>query len=120
MIKFFTYTAVAAAMSMFSISAQANDNSTQLKQWMKHASHAIEEKVSFPETANLLNESGSNTFVVTVNKQGDILEVSKRDKAKRNYFDDASYRALRYVDLPNLPASYKADTYSFSLVLDYT
>lgn len=117
MLKLFTCTAV--AMSMFSISAQAGDISPNLNDWKAQASSAIGDKVKYPKTANLVGENGSNTFVVTVNKQGDILDVTKRVKAKMNYFDAASYRALKYVDLPALPSSYKADTYSFMVVLDY-
>lgn len=119
MLKFFTYTATVAAMSLYSLSAHAAQTPSDLDQWKDQASKAISDKVDFPETANLLGETDSNIFVVTVNRQGDILDVSKSVKAERNYFDAASFRALRYVDLPDLPASYKADTFSFSLELDY-
>lgn len=117
MLKLFTYTT--AAISLLSISAYAAEAPLSLDDWKDEASKAIGDKIEFPETANLLGEDGSNIFVVTVNRQGDILEVSKSVKAKRNYFDAASYRALRYVDLPDLPSSYKADTFSFSIELDY-
>ena len=117
MLKLFTCTAI--AVSMFNISAQAGDAPSNLNDWKAQASSAIGDKVKYPETASLIGDNGSNSFVVTVNRQGDILDVTKSLKAKSDYFDAASYRALNYVDLPNLPSSYKADTYSFKVVLDY-
>ena len=76
--------------------------------------------MEYPKTAAMTGETDTHTFVVTVNRQGDILEITKGDKVKRNYFDAASNRVLRYVDLPDLPASYEKDTLSFALVLDYS
>lgn len=108
------------AISMIAVSAQAADKPSTIKEWVKQASSAIEEKMEYPKTAAMTGETDTHTFVVTVNRQGDILEITKGDKVKRNYFDAASNRALRYVDLPDLPASYEKDTLSFALVLDYS
>lgn len=117
MLKFFTYTAT--AIGMLTMSAQADDVPSNLNDWIDQASKAVEAKMEYPKTATLLGETDTNTFVVTVNRQGDILEVTKNSKTKRTYFNKASSRALRYVDLPDLPSSYKKDTLSFALVLDY-
>lgn len=108
------------AISMIAISAQAADKASTINEWVKQAGSAIEEKMEYPKTAAMTGETDTHTFVVTVNRQGDILEITKGDKVKRNYFDSASNRALRYVDLPDLPASYEKDTLSFALVLDYS
>jgi translation elongation factor EF-Ts len=94
------------AISMIAVSAQAADKPSTINEWVKQASSAIEEKMEYPKTAAMTGETDTHTFVVTVNRQGDILEITKGDKVKRNYFDAASNRALRYVDLPDLPASY--------------
>lgn len=107
------------ALSLFAVSALAADKPSTLNEWVKQSSSAIEAKMEYPETTSMLGETDTNTYVVTVNRQGDILEVTKGDKAKSQYFSIASNRALRYVDLPDLPASYKKDTLSFVLVLDY-
>ncbi len=107
-------------ISMTTASAQAADKPSTINEWVKQAGSAIEEKMEYPKTAAMTGETDTHTFVVTVNRQGDILEITKGDKVKRNYFDNASNRALRYVDLPDLPASYAKDTLSFALVLDYS
>tara|TARA_R110002096_G_C14661614_1_gene728098 strand:+ start:18464 stop:18934 length:471 start_codon:yes stop_codon:yes gene_type:complete len=118
MIKLFTYTTV--AVSMFTLSAQAADAPSTMNAWIDQASSAIEEKMEYPKTAALIGETDLHTLVVKVNRHGDILEVTKGDKAQSNYFDMASNKALRYVDLPDLPSSYKKDTLSFVLSLDYS
>lgn len=117
MLKFFVYGAV--AFSMLSMSAQANDTPSTLNEWMDQARSAVEDKMEYPESNVFLGEIDTNTFVVTVNRQGDILEFTSRVKAEKGSFDYASRQALKNADLPDLPLSYKADTLKFNLVLDY-
>ena len=117
MIKFFTITAAAA--SMMALNANAGETPSTISGWVKQASSAIEAKMEYPETAAIIGDIGTNTFAVTVNRQGDVLNVTKQSRAKQSYFDNASYDALQYVDLPDLPASYKKDKLTFVLVLDY-
>ncbi len=108
------------ALTLFAATAQAADKPSTINEWVEQASTAIEEKMEYPDTAALTNETDTHTYVVTVNRQGDILDVTKGEKESQEYFAQASGKALRYVDLPDLPASYKKDTLSFALVLDYT
>ncbi len=108
------------ALALFAASAQAADKPSTINEWVEQASAAIEAKMEYPETAALVNETDTHTYVVTVNRKGDILDITKGEKESQAYFAQASGRALRYVDLPDLPASYKKDKLSFALVLDYT
>ncbi len=117
MIKSFTITAAVASLA--ALNAQAGETPQTINDWVSHASSAIEAKMEYPETAAMVGDIGTNTFAVTVNRQGDILDITKHSKAKRTYFDSASYKALRYVELPDLPTSYKKDKLTFVLVLDY-
>lgn len=117
MIRRLAYTA--ALMSIFSITVQAEEAPTTVNEWMDQASSAITKKVEYPDRGAFYGQIDTNTFEVTVNRQGDILDYKGTVKAKRKYFDKASRRALGKVNLPSLPSSYEADTLSFSIVLDY-
>ncbi|MCC3862583.1 TonB C-terminal domain-containing protein [Pseudemcibacter aquimaris] len=117
MIKPLLFTA--AALGMFTTSLNAAEAPSSISEWASEASKAIEAKMEYPETAIKSVEIDSNKFVLTVNHDGDVLDVEKLNKAEQTYFDQASYDAIRDADLPDLPKSYKKDTATVVLSLDY-
>ena len=108
-----------ASVSMFSLSAQAAESPNDLNEWVSQAGVAISAKMHFPSKEITRRHIGTNSYEVTIDRQGEIVHYITTAQSERQAFDKASDRALKYVHFPELPAGYSPEQLRFSLNMYY-
>lgn len=116
------FTAVATSMAiagLMSFAVQANDTSMNTQEWAKEAGNAISNEMKFPTLALRQGTSGSASFVVTVNRDGDVVDYYSTGGKSAGNFKSSAKRSLKRVDFPALPSSIRGHQVSFTLNMEY-
>ena len=103
-----------AGLPVFAGDAPGNTN-----EWVMQAEKAIDSVMRYPLMAERQGKSGSASFVVTINRSGDVVDYYNTGYEGSILFRPATARSLKRAEFPALPASYNKDRLSFSLKLDY-
>lgn len=120
MTKRFTAVATSLAIAgLMSFAVQANDTSLNTQEWAKEAGNAISNEMKFPAFALRQGRSGTASFVVTINRDGDVVDYYSTGGKSAASFRTSAKRALKTVDFPALPSSIKGDQLSFTLNMEY-
>ena len=116
------FTAVATSMAiagLMSFTVQANDTSLDTQEWAKEAGNAISNEMKFPAFALRQGKSGTASFVVTVNRDGDVVDYYSTGSTSAASFRSSAKQSLNRVDFPALPSSIKGHQASFTLNMEY-
>ena len=108
-----------ALVSMFSVSAQSIDDPANLQEWTIQADKSISDKMKYPRLEKDIARTGTNSYKVTIDRQGGVIKYTNIASAKRASFNKASDSALKYVKFPSLPASYTPNQLTFTLNMFY-
>lgn len=120
MTKRFTAVATSLAIAgLMSFAVQANDTSLNTQEWAKEAGTAISNSMTYPAIALRQGKSGSASFVVTINRDGDVVDYYANGGKNASSFRASSKRALNTVDFPALPSSIRGHQASFTLNMEY-
>lgn len=111
-------TVLVAATGLMAFSSAADDRS-DLRAWAQDAGKEISSKMTYPKIAERQGFTGSTSYIVTINREGDVLSYEATGERSKATFGSASRRALKRVDFPDLPDSYDYDDLTFTLSLDY-
>ena len=111
-------TTLFTAVGLMSFSATADDQSS-LKQWAHEAGSEISSVMRYPMLAERQGHQGTTAYIVTINRDGDVLNFSNAGKRNKVIFNSASKRALKRVDFPALPDSYDGEQLRFKLTMEY-
>lgn len=117
--KITTVAASLAVASLMSFAVQANDTAMNTQEWANEAGKAISSVMRYPAIALRQGRDGSASFVVTVNRDGDVVDYYANGGKNAPSFKSSSKRALKMVDFPALPSSLKGDQVSFTLNMEY-
>ena len=116
------FTAVATSMAiagLMSFTVQADDSSMNAQEWAKEAGNAISNEMKFPAFALRHGRSGTASFVVTINRDGDVVDYYSTGGKSAVSFRSSAKRSLKRVDFPALRSSISGDQVSFTLNMDY-
>lgn len=120
MIKRFTTIAASMAVAgLMGLPANAGDTPSDTQEWAKEAGTAISDVMSFPKIAERQGITGSATFVVTVNRDGDVVDYYPTGRTGAIHFKSSARRSLKNAHFPDLPESFSADQLSFTLNMSY-
>lgn len=120
MTKRFTTVATSLAVAgLMSFAIQADDTTMTTQEWTNAAGKAISDVMSYPAIALRQGRAGSASFVVTVNRDGDVVDYYATGGKNAMAFKSPSKSALKRVDFPALPATINGDQVSFTLNLEY-
>ena len=117
--RYTTITTSLALAGLMSFAVQANDTSTNTQEWAKEAGTAISNEMKFPTFALRQGRSGSASFVVTVNRDGDVVDYYSTGGKSASSFRSSAKQSLNRVDFPALPASIRGHQVSFTLNMEY-
>ena len=116
------YTAVATSLAiagLMSFAVQANDTPLNTQEWTQEAGTAISNAMTYPAIALRQGRSGSTSFVVTVNRDGDVVDYYANGGKNAVSFRASAKRSLEEVDFPALPSSIEGHQVSFTLNMEY-
>jgi len=118
MLKKITY--VIAAMSLFVLPASADEAPENLTEWVTQANQLVDRYMRFPSLPQMVQHRiGANSYQVTINRQGEVLDYTRIAAADIAQFDRATVATINRVDFPELPANYAPDKLSFVLGVFY-
>lgn len=89
-----------------------------MKAWALEA-HSIVQN-SLVTADNGMIEDGSTSFSVTVNKDGELVAYSQENKEYGRGLNTVATGLITSVRFPDLPRSYKADSLTFNITLNFS
>ncbi len=122
MTNFKTLTTSLAVLSIatFSIPVSAGDDtSTNLDEWTVAAAKAIDSEMRYPNFALRNGDSGSTRQLVTIGRDGTVLNTELVTRTRANTLNAASKRVAKGADFPALPSSFEGESLTFALNLNY-
>lgn len=109
---------IAATTGLLAFPVSADDQNN-LKTWAIEAGHEISASMHYPKIALRQGHVGSTSYIVTVNRDGDLMKYHSAGRKGKATFGSASRRALKLTNFPALPDSYDGEQLTFKLTLDY-
>jgi len=118
MLKKITY--VIAAMSLFVLPASADEVPENLTEWVSQANQLVDQNMRIPVFSQMVeNPTGANSYRVTIDRQGEVLDFTRLAAADLAKFDRATVATIKRVDFPELPADFAPEKLSFVLDMFY-
>lgn len=117
--RFTTIAATFAAASLMSVAATADDTPSDTQEWAQEAGVAINASMNYPRVARNHGKSGTASFKVTIDRDGDVVNYYSQKSTGTPALDNAAERALKLADFPAIPESFAGEQLSFSLEMTY-
>lgn len=117
--RFSTIAATFAVAGLMSVAASASDTPSNTQEWVQEAGSAINEVMSYPTAARNHGKTGTASYKVTIDREGNVVSSYASSSTGVKALDDASERALENADFPAIPASFSGNELTFSLELSY-
>lgn len=97
----------------------ADDTPTTLAEWQSEATNEITQNMRYPSVAARSGKEGNSTFHVTIDRYGNVMDVSTEEETGYSALDRASLRTLEKAEFPSIPANFSGDTLTFEVALNY-
>lgn len=106
-----------AVSALIATSAFAGESApANLRSWAKDAGQSVDAVMAYPRLALLRGEEGNTHFRVTVNADGDVVNVEQTERAFSNMINGAAKKVIQKADFPALPAGKAKMTFGVKLV----
>jgi len=90
-----------------------------LKSWAAAANQSVDDVMQYPRMTIRGSGNGAARFNVTINRSGEVVTSDQVQRINSSILNSAAKKVLRQADFPALPTSYKGDSMTFVLQLNY-